>query len=548
MSPKSLIDRPKDLLELINDCLKPKEIEKKKFGEVFTPMTIVNEMLDKLPKEVWINKKLKWFDPATGMGNFPIAVYLRLMESLKDVIKNKKDRKKHILENMLYMSELNKKNVTICRKIFDINDEYELNLHQGDSLNLDTKKTFGVKKFDIIVGNPPYNEELKKSGARPMYNKFIEYYISKCTMMSFIVPSRWFAGGKGLNKFRENMLNRTDIVYINHFSDATKIFGNTVVINGGVNYFLINKNYDGKCLYNGAYIKLNAFDVIVDKKYHDIINKFKNVDKITKYYVSQDHYKIQTNDKRLINKNKKGCIKCYVSQQKGLIKYINKKYISKNIDIDTYKVITSRAYGSYNCFGNIFIGKPSEVHTKSYISFNVNTKYEAESLHSYMKCKLPNLLLSLRKTSQDISESTCKWIPLPPLNRLWCDREVYKYYDLTDDEKKLVKTTKIVGFKEYDPSESSCFNDSDDLSNSNDSHDSYNSSDSSDSDDSDNSSDSNDSDYLSNSSDSDESHDLRDSDYSSNLSDSDESHDSRDSNKFAIKNKKMHNKKYDNNK
>ncbi len=105
MSLQSLIDNPKELLKLINDRLKSKKVEKKENGEVFTPMILVNEMLDKLPNGVWKNKNLKWFDPATGMGNFPIAVYLRLMEGLKD----EKIRKKHILENMLYMCELNKK-------------------------------------------------------------------------------------------------------------------------------------------------------------------------------------------------------------------------------------------------------------------------------------------------------------------------------------------------------------------------------------------------------------------------------------------------------
>lgn len=81
---KSLIDNPKKLLELINDCLKPKETEKRKFGEVFTPIKLIDDMLDKLPSDVWSNEKLKWFDPAAGMGNFPIVVYLRLMDSLKE--------------------------------------------------------------------------------------------------------------------------------------------------------------------------------------------------------------------------------------------------------------------------------------------------------------------------------------------------------------------------------------------------------------------------------------------------------------------------------
>ena len=112
---KSLIDRPNELLEFIENCLKPKEIEKKKFGEVFTPMKLVNEMLDKLPEEIWYNKDLKWFDPANGMGNYPIAIYLRLIDTLKNDISDYEERKKHILENMLYMGELNKKNVYISR-------------------------------------------------------------------------------------------------------------------------------------------------------------------------------------------------------------------------------------------------------------------------------------------------------------------------------------------------------------------------------------------------------------------------------------------------
>ena len=102
MSIQSLIDNPKELLELINDCLKPKDVEKKQFGEVFTPMNLVNEMLDKLPIEVWSNKDLTWLDPCCGMGNFPIAVYLRLMEGLKDEILNIKERKRHILEKWFF--------------------------------------------------------------------------------------------------------------------------------------------------------------------------------------------------------------------------------------------------------------------------------------------------------------------------------------------------------------------------------------------------------------------------------------------------------------
>jgi hypothetical protein len=77
----------------------------------------------------------------------------------------------------------------------------------------------------------------------------------------------------------------------------------------------------------------------------------------------------------------------------------------------------------------------------------VSNKKEAKSLMSYLKCKLPNFMLSLRKISQHVNETTCKWIPLPPLNEKWNDEKIYKYFDLTVEDIKLINCTEIVGFK-----------------------------------------------------------------------------------------------------
>jgi len=194
MSLQSLIDNPKELLELINDCLKPKEVEKKENGEVFTPIKLVNDMLDKLPIEVWKNKNLKWLDPCCGMGNFPIAVYLKLMEGLKDEIKDVKERKKHILENMLYMSELNKKNVLVCKQIFNINNELKLNIYEGDSLNVDYNKEFKIKQFDIIIGNPPYQKKVGPKKTETLWDKFVIKSLKILKIngyLTFIHPSGW---------------------------------------------------------------------------------------------------------------------------------------------------------------------------------------------------------------------------------------------------------------------------------------------------------------------------------------------------------------------
>ena len=118
------------MLEFLKLNLKPKDVEKKQYGEVFTPMILVNQMLNRIPIETWKNKNLRWLDPCVGIGNFMIAVYWKLMEELKDEIPDIKIRKKHILENMLYMCELNKKNVNISKIILDINDDYKLNIYK----------------------------------------------------------------------------------------------------------------------------------------------------------------------------------------------------------------------------------------------------------------------------------------------------------------------------------------------------------------------------------------------------------------------------------
>jgi len=455
MSLQSLIDSPKELLELINECLKPKEIEKKKFGEVFTPMSFINnDMLGDLEeyykkkynKNIFEDETLKWGDTTTGMGNFPIAIYYKLMDGLKKKIPNEKDRKKHILEKMLFMAEYNKKNCFIVKQIFNMNNEFKLNLYEGDSLQLDIQKEFGITKFDIVIGNPPYNEELKSSGATALYNKFVEYYIEKCDLLCFVIPSRWFSGGKGLDSFRKNMLERTDIVYIKHFDDACEIFGNSVDIKGGVNYFLKDTNHNGDCKLNGSITKLNKYDVFVDGKFHALIDKLVLFESITTLYKSQDYHKIQTNDKRFKSEKTNDTIKCYVSFQKGFEKYIDKNEIKTNIS--KYKVITpDGAFTANSGFGNTFIGNPNEVHCKTYISFEIDTEDEAKSLLSYMKCRLPNFMLSLRKNSQHTCSSTCKWIPLPPLNKEWTDEEVYKHFKLSEDDIKLINDTNIVGYK-----------------------------------------------------------------------------------------------------
>jgi site-specific DNA-methyltransferase (adenine-specific) len=264
--------------------------------------------------------------------------------------------------------------------------------------------------------------------------------------LQFIVPSRWFAGGKGLADFRIWMKSRTDIVYIKHYTDSKQIFGSSVEIKGGVDHFLINKDYYGLCLFNDTLIDLNKYDIIVQEpKYNKLIDKVIDKPNILQLYKGRC-FDVESNDKRLVDKAEANHISVYVSKQKGFKKYIDKKYI--DVDVKKWKVITARASHEANSsFGNTFIGNPNECHSGSYISFEVKNEAEANSLLSYLQCKLPNLLLSMRKISQDICADTCKWIPLVPLDRIWSDEQLFKYFRFNKELISLVNEAKIVGWK-----------------------------------------------------------------------------------------------------
>jgi hypothetical protein len=189
----------KEILEKIHQYLPVREIEKNKFGEVFTPVELIEEMLDQLPKSVWSNPDLKWLDPANGIGNFPLVIYQRLLKGLKRKIPDLETRKEHILNNMLYMVEINPKNVMIARRIFG----KKANISCADFLNQEDKwkRDFkGVNMFDIIVCNPPFQKPIEDKrdegygGGRTLWDKFVEKsleYLRVNGYIGFINPPNW---------------------------------------------------------------------------------------------------------------------------------------------------------------------------------------------------------------------------------------------------------------------------------------------------------------------------------------------------------------------
>ena len=426
---------PLKLRQLIAKHFIPTANEKKDNAEVPTPVKLVDEMLDRIPLEFWSSPN-KVFEPCCGKGNFVLGIFDRFYKGLEAKYPNNIERCKVIMTQCIYYADLTTLNVFITTELLkchvqnyyycaggELDIDYSFNEYTGDTLKVDITKQWSISGFDAVIGNPPYSTDPSKPDTKPLYDKFIEKYISN-KLLLFVVPSRWFIGGKGLDNFRDFMIKRKDIVFIQHEDDATKWFGKNVDIEGGVNYFLKDRSYNGLCLFNNVPYDLNKYDCIIKPKYHKIIDIVILMESIINIYCSSGYFKYRTNDTRLENNGK---VKCYVSLQKSKdrCKYIDTyEFNEKNT---FWKVITARANGKNPNFGAKFIGKPNEIYTDSYISFRVNNEEEAKSLLSYLDTKFANHMLSIRKISQDISENTCKWIPLVPLDRIWNDDKVCEY-------------------------------------------------------------------------------------------------------------------------
>jgi hypothetical protein len=248
----------------IEKHLPPKKFEKKQFGEVFTPLSLVQEMLNAITKyadkNFWSNPDLKILDPASGIGNFPLIAYELLMDGLKKEIPNEEKRRKHILEKILYMVELNPINSRLMSRIFNgkkyklnilntsfLDDTEGLNKQQlSDHIKLEKWKEM---KFDLIMGNPPFQappkSDKKTSGSTALWPDFVKHSINCISSNGFLVfvhPSGWRKPENEKSKYygMYKLMTKENHMYyleIHNIEDGQKIF------NSGTRYdwYIIKK-------------------------------------------------------------------------------------------------------------------------------------------------------------------------------------------------------------------------------------------------------------------------------------------------------------------
>jgi hypothetical protein len=335
-------------------------------------------------------------------------------------------------------------------------------------------------KFDAVVGNPPYMEMDggARASAKPIYNHFVA--IAKKLNPQFIcmiIPTRWYAGGKGLDEFRDTMLNDPHISELHDFLNPEELFPKTN-IRGGICYFLWDKEYDNqKNLTKVVTHQINSIPFLVYRllktegidffiRHHigiKIIEKIRNIDGL----ITMDNY-VSTRKpfglegfvikSRLFKPSKKGLKKPIICFGKGMkIGYMNKDDISTNAEwIDSYKVFTPRANNVGTELNddnlNSFVGEPGTICTESYIAIGSElnlTNLSAKNLTIYLKTKFVRFLHSLAKASQDATSKTYQFIPIQNFNSTsdikWkksikeIDQQLYKKYKLTKEEIEFIE-------------------------------------------------------------------------------------------------------------
>ena len=337
-----------------------------------------------------------------------------------------------------------------------------------------------IMKFDAIVGNPPYMimDGGAKASAKPIYNYFIESSKKvKPKYMSFIIPTRWYTGGKGLDDFRKSMLNDKHMELIHDYLTPEYIFSNTN-IRGGVCYFLWNKDYNNEVdlirviTHQNEKIvsdikrkfKIEEVDIFIrDAQAILILDKIvKQETKLLSMYVSSlkpfgfRGYFIKDKRFHLDKNNLDNPIICYGKGK--LLGYVERAEVKNHIEwIDVWKIFTPRA----NNIGtelsddnlNSFIGEPGSICTESYIAMGMElnlTKIMAINLTKYLKTKFLRFLHGIAKSSQDATAKTYQFVPLQDFSDEsdidWSksiaeiDQQLYAKYKFSKDEIDYVES------------------------------------------------------------------------------------------------------------
>lgn len=476
--------------------------------EVFTPPDLVNKMLDTLPAELWQNKDARFLDPVTKSGAFLREIAKRLNKGLKEQIPNQQARINHIFTQQLfgiaiteltsllarrsvYCSKTANGQYSICDSFSNIQgnirfkaikhtwqagkckfcgasqSEYDradsLESHAYEFIHTDNpSNTFGKDmKFDVIIGNPPY--QLSDGGAQvsasPIYHKFIQQAKKlNPRYLTMIVPARWYAGGKGLDDFRAEMLNDERLKEIHDFPETSDCFRG-LNIRGGVCYFLWDSSHKGNCKVinyrNGVggvpverplleknietFIRYNESISILKKVQHfneESFSKFVSSRKPFGLPTNYSDFKKQSSDKYDI-----------LLYRFGDNAYINIEQVDKNKAwVNKTKIIVPYASPGSDVYPHLILSKPiilmeNTCCTETYLVIGpFATNVLAKTIQQYMVTRFFRFMILLTKNTQHITKQNYSLVPVQDFSQGWTDAKLYAKYGLNQDEIDFIES------------------------------------------------------------------------------------------------------------
>lgn len=500
--------------------------------EVFTPPELANRMLDMVAQawaddhagaNLWANRSAKFLDPFTKSGVFLREVTNRLVQGLADQIPDLQERVDHILTSQVFgigitrLTSLLARRSLYCSKrangphsvtqrfttaagnIWFERTEHSwahekctfcgasrasldrgagLESHAYAFIHTDNIKTrvaelFGDDmQFDVVIGNPPY--QLTDGGygtsAAPIYQLFVEQAkMLEPRYLSMIIPARWFAGGKGLDEFREAMLSDDRLRAIEDYLSASDVFPG-VGLKGGVCYFLWNRDHRGLCEVNTHFKDWpvsSATRVLVEEG-ADVFIRFNEGVSILKKVMTVEsavsHALVPDNELRfdqLVSSLRPFGFRTFfrgrkvmhegdvVIYQNGGAAHVARTDVTTGIElIDEWKIYIGRAAPGtgnrdtypHRILSTPFIGEPGSICSETYLCIGpFKSKTEAESALSYLACRLTRMLILLHKPSQDTTRKVYTFVPKQDWSRQWEDADLYAKYGITDSEVEFIE-------------------------------------------------------------------------------------------------------------
>ena len=477
--------------------------------EVFTPPEVANQVLDLLPQELFRDPGTTFLDPATKSGVFLREIARRLMTGLAEAIPDEQERRDHIFHHQLYgiaitqLTSLMSRRSLYCSKF--PNGRYSVSRFDTSAGNIRFKKIehrfdngrcvycganesqYGISgreglefhayefihtispeeifnmKFDVIIGNPPYQLETSDTSrqAKPIYNLFIEQAQKlKPMFLTMIIPSRWFAGGMGMDRFREMMMKDKRVIFLYDFANAKDCFPQNS-ISGGVCYFLWSKNNPGHCdfisNYGGKEYRmirdLDEFPTLV--RYNEAVYVIRKIQAQNEQVLSEiassiSPFGLPTSVRGNLISSGNNKVKLHSSAG---ISYISKNDYQKGHEwIGKYKVLVSQT-GAEHAGEPAKDGKfkvltsslkaigPYDVCTHSYLLIGPWTdESSAKNAASYLKTQFVRFLILAAMSSIHITKNTFLYVPLQDFSKPWTDAELYAKYGLTEEEIAFIES------------------------------------------------------------------------------------------------------------